>query len=802
MKNWFSHIVAFTLAALVVLAVGLAIGYYMINDSVPVYKGEVDADRLAAPVEIYHDSYAIPYIYAKNEEDAAFALGYTHAQERLFQMDLIRRAGQGRLSEVCGEKTLPYDKMFITIGIEDAAWQEYKQLNPATKKILEAYSAGVNQFIKGKHLPLEFDAMGYEPEMWRPEESVLVSKMVGWALNISWWTDMAFTNLVQKIGEQKVKEILPDFKENAPTEIPADIKNMPEVSQDIVQTDRDFRSFIGFKGTHIGSNNWAVSPSMSSSGKAIIANDPHLAYSAPGIWYAAVINGGSWHAQGVTIPGIPGVIIGKNDHIAWTVTNVMADEADFYNEQLDKSKTKYFYNGSWQYLKIKKYRIKVRNGVEAEVTVKQSHHGPLISEIHPYATVFKNKYNNKANISMRWLGTEPGAEITGIMEINKASNWNQFKEGAGKISMPGQNFVYADASGNIGYICAAKIPLRNSENSTFVFDGTQPKNDWRGYVPFEEMPQLFNPEQHYIATANNKVESDFPHHITNLWEPSSRIDRIKQLMESKQKHSVDDFKGYQMDQQSPYVKEIVQYIFEAFKTHKATNKNVVMALSQLHDWNCELDKYSQMPAIYETFFQQLLKNIFMDEMGQTLFEEYIFAANIPFRTVEKMLKDNNSSWFDDVRTSHKEGRDEIVRRSFYDAINTLQKNYGMDIAMWQWGNMHTVTFKHLFHGYSRVTDQFLDLGPFGTGGDGTTVCNGEYEFSNPYESVLGPSMRFLYDFAKPDEFYLTLTTGESGHPVSKHYRDMVHFWLEGNYITVKSNESYVRNAGYDLLILK
>ncbi|HVO74486.1 MAG TPA: penicillin acylase family protein [Ignavibacteriaceae bacterium] len=805
MRRWLKVTLALSISFIIVFIIGGFIFYKMLISSLPEYKGEMSAPGISGEIEIYRDSMAIPYIFAKSEEDAAFALGFLHAQERLFQMDIIRRAGEGRLSEIFGKKTLPYDKMFLTIGIKRTVQKNLKRIDPYVLKLLNAYSKGVNLYIKeakGKY-PIEFDALGYDPYEWKPEHSLIVARMMSWELNISWWTDISFTHLIQKLGEEKVKEILPDYPENAPYIIPPELKNYPKITTSFIETDKAFRKFIGNTGTHLGSNNWVVNGNMSSSGKPIIANDPHLSYSAPGRWYAAVIRAGDWDAEGFTLPGIPLFVIGKNKNIAWTVTHIMMDDADFYLEKLDApvKASKYLLDNEWKSISSYTEKIKVKDTLDVTMEIKQTHRGPIISDIHPYSFLYKEKKNGPA-ISMRWVGNDFSDEPYAFYLINKAKNWNDFRSAVKLFGTPGLNFVYSDNAGNIGYLFGGKLPLRENNNPTFIYDGTTSKYDWKGYVPSDELPELFNPPANYIATANNKVVKEFKYHISNLWEPSSRIERITQLLTSKKKNSVEDYKKYQNDFVSPYAKEITKYILSSFEGKKITDKNLKLSLELFEKWDYEMNEFSQVPTIYAVFFKHLLENIYLDELGDDLFNEFVFVANVPYRSVLKILE-QGSSWFDDVNTPEIETKDQIIRKSLVDALSELEELFGKDIKVWQWGRLHQVIFKHPFSGLSKWIDEYINIGPYPIGGDGTTLFNTEYPFNKgvskypqfdheTFQNTLGPSMRFIFDFSKPDEFYLVLTTGQSGNVMSNHYKDMTNMWRNGKYLKIKTDEKSIR----------
>ncbi len=815
MRKWKKIFIGLSFTFLMIFIIAGWIFHNMLASSLPQYSGEISSSKIISDIEVYRDSFAVPYIIAQSDEDAAFALGYLHAQERLFTMDLIRRAGEGRLSEILGEKAIPFDKMFRTVGIKRNIEKNLDKYDPTVMKILQAYSNGVNEYLKERkgNYGIEFDVLGYQPEKWKPIHSLIVIKMMAWELNISWWTDLSFTELIQKLGKEKVLEILPDYPENAPTIIADNFKYLPTINTTLAETDKAFREMMGWTGTHIGSNNWVVNANKSVSGKPIIANDPHLAFSAPGKWYAAVIKSKEWNAAGVTLPGVPGIVIGKGENISWVLTNVMNDDADFYAEKLDSSKTKYFIDGQWQNLKIIKDTIKVKDGKDQIITIKETYRGPIISNIHPFKFIYNKEDLNIPSISMHWSGNEFSDEMLAFYKINKAKNWNEFRDGVKYFGIPGQNFVYADAQGNIGYIMGARIPIRSSNNSTLVFDGTSSENDWKGFVPPQDIPAIINPSENFIASANNKTLKDFKYHISNLWEPSSRIDRIRELLTSKQKLSANDFKKYQMDQVSPYARTITPYILKSFEGIKVKDKNLNTALELFSKWDFSMNKYSQTPAIYAVFLKYLLKNIYYDEMGDDLYNRFVFLANVPYRSLLQILEKPESLWFDDIKTSKQETREEIIRKSVDDALTYLEEKFGKDLTNWQWGRMHKVTFKHAFSGNLSLLDKYINIGPFEIGGDGTTIFNTEYPFAksieefsmfshDEFDNVLGPSMRFIFDFANPDAFYLILTTGQSGNVMSDNYKDQTPLWLDGKYMSIRTDDASIRKNKSILKIVR
>jgi len=459
----------------------------------------------------------------------------------------------------------------------------------------------------------------------------------------------------------------------------------------------------------------------------------------------------------------------------------------------------------------------VKDSSYYKFSIRKTHRGPIISDVHAFNILYPEAGKVNSTISMRWTAFEFSDEMFAAISLNKSKDWNDFKSALRYFTVPGQNFIYADKLGNIGYVCAARLPLRTNSSPTLIYDGSTDANDWKGFVPYDEMPKFFNPSQNFIATANNKTVNNFRYHISNVWEPPSRIERITELLKSKKFHSKEDFKNYQMDFYSAYAKEIVPYILNAFNDVKVNDRNLRTALELLDNWNFEMSASSQVPTIYLHFYHRLIKNIFEDELGEDLLKEYVFLANIPYRIISKYLKGNSASFFDDINTPQIETRDDMIRKSLVDALTELEEKYGEDISQWQWGRIHKVRFKHTFSGVSSILDKLINIGPFEIGGDGTTVFNTEYAFqevyekkrdsskphrSEPYQNILGPSMRYIYDFGNPEYFYMILPAGQSGHFLNPHYKDMTRKWLEGGYVKIPLNEKeFIKSSRHSLKLV-
>jgi penicillin amidase len=796
-----------------ILAVGIYL-HHLITKSFPQTTGTISVRSIKADVKVYRDENGVPHIFAENEQDLMFAAGYVTAQDRLWQMDVTRRYGQGRLAEVFGKDVYAIDVMTRTIGFNRIARQIEGGLHPESRQTLQAYADGVNYYIEThrKELPIEFDMLGYEPEPWKVEHSLIITRLMGWELNISWWVDITMGELVEKLGEQKVSELYPVYPDNAPLIVPHTISSerLSHIGNDFLEVAKFARRFFGTEGTQIGSNSWAVTGSKSLSGKPILANDPHLIFQQPAKWYEMHLVGGRYDVAGVALPGTPGVVIGHNQSIAWGLTHSMADECDLYIEEIDSlDNTKYLYNGEKRDFKVITENVFVKDSGNIPVTVRLTHRGPIISNIHPLKYIGKEiseirpdtSLGNTA-MSIRWTGFEFSDENYAFYLINRAKNWEEFKQGMREFAVPGQNFIYADTAGNIGYWYAVKLPKRKGKNPCLPFPGWTDEYEWQGFVPFDELPHTYNPPEEFIATANNKPVGDsYPYYLSNLWEPPARITRIREMMEERERLSVEDFKQMQMDYLSTDARENVPFILHAHPDSSVYGNDTRTALVYLRNWDFVFKKEDIATTIYNAFMLNLMRNTFADEMGEELFQKYIFLSSMVNRAVTDLLKRDHSTWFDNVKTEQAETRDDIIRESLKDAMGQLKQQLGNETKNWRWGNLHTVTFQHPF-GRGGVLDKVFNVGPFPVGGATTTVNNAEFSYIRPYRNTLGPSMRQIVDLADIDTSLIVITTGQSGQPFFKHYDDQVQLWLNGGYIKMVTNRRAIEGSGWNVMVMR
>ncbi len=785
----------------VMLLFGVFIINRMMNSTMPVYNGELVCNEIKENADIYRDSCGIAYIVAGNEYDAAFSLGYVHAEERYFQMDLYRRAASGRLSEMFGEETLDFDIMFRTIGLQRYVDDNYSRLDDYTKQMLEAYTRGVNYYLKvnGNKAAPELDLLNEIPEKWKPQDSYLINRFMGWMLNLSWWTDIAYAHIINRYGVTTAADIIPDFTPGKSFDY-SYLKKVDDIGERFYSTDKQFREFIGFEGSRFGSNNWVVNGKKTVSGKPMIANDPHLPLTLPNIWYTAVIKSPEWDVAGVTIPGAPGVVIGNNENISWTYTNLMVDDCDFFVEELDNTGKYYNDGGDWQKLDMFSDTIKVKSAKDTVINVGRTNKGPIISDIHTYNFTV-GRVDTNSVLSMRWTGYEFSNEINATLKLNKASTKEEFIEAASGFSTPGMNLVYADREGNIGYLAAAKIPVRRNFGK-IIYDGKESRNNWSGFYDYKDLPKVLNPDENFIASANNKSVANFGFYVGNIWEPESRINRINYLLRESDSITPDYVKQMQRDIVTDLPETIVKHLLESFENTQLTNDNLVMSIELLKQWDFSMHKDDQAPLLFNIFKMKLLENILLDELGSKMFEEYVFLSNVPDRMLVELMADRYNTWYDNTNTPEIEDRNLILRKSLIDALEFLEKNVSLRIEEWQWYKLHKLTLKHPFSGKWKLLDKLIDVGPFEISGEGTTIYCSGYSVTDPFDVRVGQSMRYIYDFSTPEFFWFAMPGGQSGNFMNEHYDDMMDYYMNDHYIKVPLKIEDIENSGFELLRLK
>ncbi len=803
----------------IIVAGTLAFGYFAIRKALPQLEGEMTVVGISGPVKIYRDEYGVPHVYADEESDLMFATGYTQAQDRLWQMDMLRRVASGRLSEIFGTKTIQADKALRTLGFMRMARMISDSLKPETRILLESYADGVNYFIKTHvdNYPAEFTLLRIEPEPWKPEHSMALSRILAWQLSMGWYVDVAYDQIKDSVNYTMFQEIFPKFPESAPLILPTvpeyllqkwGFKDSPQkikaenvfpIGQsspelaDFVEANLLIKNILGWEGFAIGSNNWVVDGSHSTTGKPILANDPHLGHGVPSLWYEMHLVGGRFDVTGFTLPGMPFAVLGNNRHVAWGFTNVQNDDADFYREYIKDST--YYFNGAFRPLKWDDEKIAIKDTSDIMYRVRSTHHGPIINDLFDYM-------NEKA-ISVRWTGHDVSYEVEAILGMNLATNWIEFRSACSQFKSPAQNVVYADIDGHIAYQFMGNIPIRKYANGIAIWDGTQLENDWLGYWPFEKNPFELDPTTGILSSANNKTAGTwFPLFISDYWEHPSRIMRIQELLHSKEKFSVEDFKLFQNDLYSFHAKEVLPFLLEACQADSLYTKADITSEDNfqynesylfLKYWDCKMGKDSRGAALFNVFFQRLLENIYHDDLGE-LYEPFIKLSNIPARVTTQLLGLKNSGWWNDKKTKSIEDRDAILRRSFNEAIESLVRRFGPEPASWTWEKLHHVTFKHVL-GVQKPLDFLFNIGPYPVGGNTTTISNSEFHYSDTlFATVLGASMRRIVDLSDLGHPATTVTIGQSGQPFSPYFKDQVDNWLNGKYKTFSMNQGEIEKT--------
>lgn len=762
-----------TIGLLIVLA--LIVGYFFLNHvktaALPDYTKDVQIPGLTGEVTILRDSFAIPHIYAENETDLYRAVGFAMAQDRLWQMDLLRRVTQGRLSEIMGKDQLKTDLLMRALRIQEKSEKVLAQTSSEIVAALEAFSAGVNFCMENYPLPPEFKILNYKPEPWQPVHSINLIGYMSWDLTSGWSTEILLHNLAQKISSEHIVHLIPDLK-NHPT--PVFNQDVPAiVPGEIILSANSELQKLGIEIFN-GSNNWAVSGKKSRTGMPLLSNDAHLSLFAPGIWYQMhQETKGNIRVSGVVLPGQPLVINGHNDSIAWGTTNVAVDDLDYYAETLNEDSTKYLLNGEWKDLLIKEEIIKTKEGEEIRETLKFTHRGPIVNR-------FKNE--DETALSIRWIGNEMSDEVRSVYLLNRANNWEDFRDAVKTFKSVSQNFVYADAAGNIGMQAAAGVPIRKGSGIE-IYPGNTSRYDWTGFVPFEELPFEFNPERGYVSSANNKTApDDYPYYIGTWFAMPDRIDRIREMLEEKDLHSTETFAQMHSDYKSKKAEKFTPLFVEALETATDWNETRQEALNKLRDWNFELSRESQAASIFEILYRKTAENLIKDDLPDKFFHSLMGTRILIENLMANILMAEDSPWIDDQNTPETENWNDIVIRTFHETVDELTQILGPDVEDWNWEKLHTFTMSHPL-GVVKMLDKAFKLnrGPFGVPGSYHTVTPFSYSYNNLYHTTHGASQRHIFDLANWDASKTVIPTGTSGIPASKFYLDQTEMYLENRY---------------------
>ncbi len=757
---------------LLLFVVVAAVLIYLNTVTNPKRTGELDLPGLSGPVTVTRDRWGVPHIVAeKSDADAVEALGFVHGQDRLWQMEFQRRVAQGRLSEVLGKAALDQDKFLRTWGFGRAAVSILPALSPRSRELIRAYTRGVNAAIAQNRLPLEFRILGFKPEPWTDVDSVSWSKLLAYDLGGNWDDELLGAQVAQKLGPNALGEVMPPYPKGAPTilsagELPSGAQRpaasgsarLPAVTLRRLQAQLAAARSLGFVNVPgKGSNDWVIGGQRTVSRKPILADDPHLALSAPMLWYLADLKGPTLHSIGATLPGLPAVVIGRNDRLAWGVTNVNPDVQDLYIEPADAKLT------------TRTEIIKVKGQPDVNLTVAESAHGPVISGVSGDAAAVGPR------VALRWTALAPGdTTLDAFLGLNYAHNWTDFTSALKFYVAPSQNFVYADLDGNTGYYAPGKVPIRQGKG----WDGSLPVQDdgqheWTGFIPFDALPHTYNPVDGLIVTANNKVVPDsYPYFLGNdrNWAEPYRAERITQLLTAKAKLTVDDVKATQLDTVSLVWRDLKPYLLAARPDGDLSTR----ALDVLKNWDGNERADTVPPLIFEAWLMQL-QMLAQDELGNTGHVNSLAVLNA-LKSGSQLCAVNAqgdcAAW---------------LTRSLKAAVTDLSARLGADPAQWVYGKLHQVANDHqAFGGVKAIGWLFNRHAPTSGGTDTVDVARPD---PGSYLQTHAPSYRQIVDFSDLNKSLFVGTLGQGGNPIGPHYADQLRMWKEGDYIPMSSDSA-------------
>ncbi len=743
----------------------------------PQSHGTMQVKGLEAPAEVLRDRWGVPHIYARTANDAVFAQGFVHAQERLWQMDFTRRVVAGRLAEVLGEAALPFDRAMRTLGLRRVAEQEAVQMPAHIRSLIKAYCTGVNAWIETaaarRKLPVEFLLLGYTPEAWQPADTTSWGKLMSWTLAANWESEFMRQQITERLGAEKAAELEIGAEKAWAVILDAGQALAGEAALDAT------RAFTGpHAGEGVGSNNWVIHGSRTVTGKPLLANDMHLDLSAPAIWFENHLVGGELEVTGITFPGVPLVVSGHNRHIAWGYTDGMADVQDLYEEHLRPSAEngwEYEHQGQWLPAVVRKEEIRIKGGKSTLEEVVVTNHGPVINRL------FKDAFPEAQPLALRWTALEPENMIQALYCMNTAHDCQEFRQALRYFDSPSQNTVYADTQGNIAYSLTGKIPRRARGDGSVPLPGWTGENEWQGYIPFEELPHLYNPPRGYVATANNPVHRpDFPHFIGRDFLVSDRAARIVELIEATGKVDIPYIQKMHFDQVSWSARALAR----GLGALEVPDPDLQEIVHQMRMWDGNLEAGSNLAMIYEATIRQalhLLLDHHLGDLGVRAMGKGPASGMWPQHGWEWficLLDQPDSPWFN---LGNGEQRDDVLRLALRQAVDLLKREVGPQPQDWAWGTQHRLTFRHVLGG-QKLLDAIFNLGPYDMGGDGSTVWAAGASMHELDAKVHGgPPYRFIADLGDLDHCWGVLAPGQSGHLASPHYADGIQPWFEAVY---------------------
>ena len=783
---------------------GLFILGLVIYKTRPQYEGKLKDLPLHAEVEVLFDEYGIPHIYAADQHDAYVALGYVHAQERLFQMETLRRAGAGKLSEVFGADLLPVDRFFRTIGINQKAEFEAERALSDSKagyyQVAMAYLKGVNHYIEEGSTPLEFTLAGIPKEKFSIKDMHLIAGAMSYNFALGMRTDPLLQYILETSGPDYLRDILDSHYQPLET-----IPNWPKSAQKSLAHDqRNTKTDVLAQIAALpipklyGSNSWAVAPSRTENGTALFANDTHIGYAQPCTWYEAHLEYPEHQLYGNFMAGIPFALTGHNTHTAWGLTMLLNDDMDLYCEHLNETGNSYLFRGSERPLLTSVDTIHVKDGDDVYLTVKRSHHGPIVTEFIPTAS-------EDDVIAMNWTFLETQSDLmSSFYALNMASDMESARSAVSKISSPGLNISYADVKGNIALWAAGSLTKRPDHVNPFFFlDGGSGEDEAQGYYSFEENPSTENPPWGYIYSANNQHASKGGVVFPGYYEPPFRASRIVQKLDARKDWSKEAFRRLTLDTYSQEQDNLRKDLLNMMKDYNEMllSEHEMDCLQTMKEWEGEHGIDEIGPVIHYRWIYHIMKNAMQDEIGKEPFQSFL-ETNLVKSSVITLICNDTSVWWNDISTDELfETREEIVLKSFKEAISELTEQYGEDVAAVKWGDVHQTTHKHPFNELPLVGKLF-SVGPFPSPGGTETVNNSVFHLSNEkiLQALHGPQMRRVIDMGNVNESYSIIPTGQSGVLISPHYKDQAEMYIKGNFRLQLMNRRKIEKNGSTLML--
>ena len=723
-------------------------------------------------VEILFDRWGVAHVYAANERDAAFAQGYVHARDRLWQMELNRRVARGELAEILGPVAVPADRFLRRLGFRRTAEAGFAAMEVEDRELLGAYCVGVNAYVARHKVPIEFSLLRFRPGPWRAEDALAFAAFMAFTQTWNWESELIRARLIARFGPERAAEMEAGTVA-AGVEGGGGLDPVP-----VAAAAEAFKPLAGLVGAG-GSNNWVVAPRRSATGRALLANDPHLSPQLPGVWHAIHLASGEYEVAGVGLPGIPGVVIGHNDRIAWGITSAITDTSDLYIERSHPSDAARFeFDGEWETARVIEEQIRVKGAPTVVDEVVVTRHGPLLNGTLDIPA-------DAAPLALKAVVIEGPPVASSIRKLNRARDWDQFRDALRSWTYPCLNFVYADVDGNIGYKMAGLVPVREAGDGYAPVPGWQPGHEWTGHIPFEQMPEAFNPPEGVFATANTRPAAPSPHFLTRDWSDDARWRRIMELLQARKIHDLEDLAAIQNDVVSLPGRETMR----ALDGLNVEGEVARQALELVRGWDGDMSADSAGATLYRVFRDELIDRLFEDVDAIHL--EYLHG-----RSLDELLVP--SSAFHDKgssillghlqrlrsRTKSNGAGSDMLAEAFENTVAYLVQALGPDPAQWRWGRLHQVPWQHPVGSAAPVLDRLLNLsrGPYPVGGDEDTPNQTAINVWRGYEASFAlASYRQLFDVGEWDRSLFVLPPGQSGHPGSPHYDDLLQPWLQGEY---------------------